>query len=101
MGVCQEYSSVTREDTSPEAGRLYDRLAGHFGKDQVFMDIDTIRPGVDFVEVINDSVASCEVLIAVVGKQWLTSTDEAGNRRLDDWACPVSVDSFSFEFFNS
>ena len=78
------FISYRREDTSPEAGRLYDRLAGHFGKDQVFMDIDTIRPGVDFVEVINDSVASCEVLIAVVGKQWLTSTDEAGNRRLDD-----------------
>ncbi len=48
------------------------------------MDIDTLRPGVDFVKVINESVGSCEVLIAVIGKQWLTSTDEKGLRRLDD-----------------
>ena len=78
------FISYRREDTSGEAGRLYDRLAGHFGKDQVFMDIDTIRPGVDFVEVINDAVGSCEVLVAVIGKQWLTVQDENGNRRLDD-----------------
>ncbi len=78
------FISYRRDDTSGQAGRLYDRLAGHFGKDQVFMDIDTLRPGVDFVKVINESVGSCEVLIAVIGKQWLTGTDEKGRRRLDD-----------------
>ena len=72
------FISYRRDDSSGQAGRLYDRLASHFGKDQVFMDIDTLRPGVDFVKVINESVGSCEVLIAVIGKQWLTSTDEKG-----------------------
>ena len=76
------FISYRREDSSGQAGRLYDRLAGHFGKDKVFMDIDTIRPGVDFVDVIKESVGSCDVLIAVIGRQWLTTTDEKG-RRLD------------------
>jgi hypothetical protein len=66
------------------AGRLYDRLAGQFGDDQVFMDVDTIALGVDFAEVITQAVSTCEVLLAVIGPRWLTTTDEDGQRRLDD-----------------
>ena len=78
------FLSYRREDTLHAAGRLYDRLASHFGKDQVFMDIDTIDPGEDFVEVIERTVGSCDVLIALMGKGWLTSKDEEGRRRLDN-----------------
>ncbi|HXW01419.1 MAG TPA: SUMF1/EgtB/PvdO family nonheme iron enzyme, partial [Anaerolineae bacterium] len=45
--------------------------------------IDTIEPGLDFVEVIEKAVGSCDVLIAVIGRQWLTVTDATGQRRLD------------------
>jgi hypothetical protein len=48
------------------------------------MDIDTIAPGLDFVEAIQDAVGSCDVLLAVIGRQWLTSTDPRGDRRLDN-----------------
>ena len=48
------------------------------------MDIFTIEPGVDFVEKINEAVGSCDVLIAVIGPQWLTVTDDSGRRRLND-----------------
>ena len=48
------------------------------------MDIDTIEPGLDFVEVIAQAVGSCDALIALIGKQWLTITDDAGRRRLDN-----------------
>ncbi len=65
-------------------GRLHDRLREHFGRDHVFMDLDAIEPGLDFTEVIERTVASCDVLIALIGRQWLTSTDAAGQRRLDD-----------------
>jgi hypothetical protein len=41
----------TRDDTTAYAGRLYDRLSSQFGAANVFMDVDTLRPGVDFVEV--------------------------------------------------
>ena len=52
--------------------------------DNVFMDIDAIEPGLDFVEVIEQAVGSCDALIALIGKQWLTITDDAGLRRLDN-----------------
>lgn len=77
------FISYRREDTSGYAGRLFDSLAKHFGK-QVFMDIDTIEPGVDFVQVIEQAVSSCDVLIALVGRQWLTVADTTGHRRLDN-----------------
>ena len=48
------------------------------------MDVDTIEPGVDFAEAINRAVAACTVLLAVIGPNWLTATDERGRRRLDD-----------------
>src|SRR5882724_5887907 len=46
------------------------------------MDIDTIEPGLDFVEVIEQAVSSCDVLVALIGRQWLTITDNSGRRRL-------------------
>jgi len=78
------FISYRREDSAAYAGRLYDHLAARFGADRVFMDIDTIRPGDDFVKVISDKVAACEVLIAVIGKRWLTTPDPRGRRRLED-----------------
>lgn len=78
------FINYRREDTAPHAGRLYDRLAAHFGVDQVFMDIDQIDPGEDFVEVINRKIGSCEIAIVAIGPNWLGATDAAGNRRLDD-----------------
>ena len=37
--------SYRRDDTGAIAGRIFDRLVGHYGVDQVFMDIDSIRWG--------------------------------------------------------
>jgi len=78
------FISYRRGDTSPHAGRLADRLVGEFGEERVFMDVDTIEPGADFVEYIEEAVGGCEVLIAVIGDDWLDSRDEHGNRRLED-----------------
>jgi tetratricopeptide (TPR) repeat protein len=72
-----------REDTSGHAGRLFDRLVSHFGKDTVFMDIDTIEPGEDFVSVIENAVGSCDILIAIIGKHWLSRAGET-SRFLDN-----------------
>jgi peptidoglycan hydrolase-like protein with peptidoglycan-binding domain len=78
------FISYRRGDTSGYAGRLDDRLTAHFGRNQVFRDIDTIKPGTDFTEVIRRAVGSCHALIAVIGRDWLTATDEQGGRRLDN-----------------
>lgn len=78
------FISYRRDDTAPYAGRLYDRLTAHFGAGQVFMDIDQIEPGEDFVEVIQRKVSACEIAIVLIGRHWLSSQDAEGRRRLDD-----------------
>ncbi|MBN1452447.1 MAG: SUMF1/EgtB/PvdO family nonheme iron enzyme [Anaerolineales bacterium] len=78
------FISYRRIDTSYAAGRIYDRLATHFGEDAIFMDVEVIEGGLDFVKVLEDAVQSCDVLIALIGRQWLNTKDEGGNRRLDN-----------------
>ncbi|MGH2829468.1 MAG: toll/interleukin-1 receptor domain-containing protein, partial [Actinomycetota bacterium] len=78
------FISYRREDSAGHAGRLYDRLASHFGHDNVFMDVDTLDPGVDFVDVVDRSVRACDALVAVMGRHWLGTGPDAGGRRIDD-----------------
>jgi hypothetical protein len=73
-----------RDDAPGYAGRLYDTLVARFGNDQIFRDINAIELGINFVEAIENAVTSCEVLVAVIGRQWLNSPDSNGNRRIDD-----------------
>jgi hypothetical protein len=73
-----------RDDTSGHAGRLYDALTRHFDPGQLFMDIDTIEPGVDFVEVVEEAVGSCNVLLALIGQHWLEAAPEGKPHRLQD-----------------
>jgi hypothetical protein len=40
--------------------------------------------GEDFVKAIESAVAKCDVLIAVIGNNWLNSKDDHGDRRLDN-----------------
>ena len=63
---------------------LFSRLEQSFPPERLFMDVDNIAPGLDFVQVLNDQVARCDVLIAVIGKNWLGAADESGERRLDN-----------------
>ena len=82
------FISYRRDETAYSAGWLFDRLASHFGKGQVFKDVDSIEPGDDFVEVVTAAVGSCDVLLALIGDRWLTITGEDGRRCLDnsdDW----------------
>ena len=68
-----------REDSSGHAGRLYDRLGARFG-DDVFMDIDAIGPGVEYAQLIDETIDTVEAVIVVIGQQWLSSTDGDGSR---------------------
>ena len=76
------FISYRREDTSGQAGRLYDALAKELGQDNVFMDVDTIDIGVEFRHAIESAVTSCDVLFAMIGPRWLTVADSRGERRL-------------------
>lgn len=63
---------------------MFDRLTARFDRRQIFMDIDGIGLGEDFVETIEKKVGACDVLIAVIGAHWLNSSDQQGGRRLDN-----------------
>ncbi len=76
------FISYRRDDSSGYAGRLYDQISEHFGADHVFMDVADIEPGSDFVEVIGEKVGTCNALIALIGKNWLTLKDEQNRPRL-------------------
>jgi len=78
------FISYRRDDTAGHAGRLFDRLCARLGKRSVFMDVDGIEAGLDFVEAIEAAVGSCDVLLAVIGRGWLDMKDSQGRRRLDD-----------------
>ena len=78
------FISYRRDDTEGHAGRLFEDLCERFGKDAVFMDVAGIEPGRDFRRAIEQQLASCGVLLAVIGKDWLNVTDGQGRRRLDD-----------------
>lgn len=77
------FISYRREDAASSAGRLFDHLAGRLGRQNVFMDVDAMEPGVDFHEVLDQRVANCDALIAVIGRDWLTVTTADGQRRLE------------------
>ena len=72
-----------REDTQDAAGRLHDRLVDAYGSDHVFMDIDSVPLGMDFVNHVTEQISSCSGVIVMVGRHWLTVTDTRGRRRLD------------------
>jgi formylglycine-generating enzyme required for sulfatase activity len=77
------FISYRRDDSPGMAGRLYDRLEARFGRESVFMDIDAIPLGVDFRDYLQNAVGQCDVLLAVIGRNWCKRTGE-GARRLDD-----------------
>ena len=78
------FISYRREDVEGHAGRLFQDLTAQFGKDAVFMDVAAIEPGRDFRRIIDQQVASCGVLLAMIGKGWLDAKNEKGLRRLDE-----------------
>ena len=78
------FVSYRRNDSQGEAGRLFDDLVTHFGEQKVFMDVAGIEAGRDFRKAIEESIASCGVLLVIIGPSWLAAKNEAGVRRLDD-----------------
>ena len=80
-----------RRTDAAMAGRIFDRLAQHFGKANVFIDIDDVPFGVDFRKHIGDALQSSNILIAVVGEKWLGPQD-GGKFRIMNEADPVRVE---------
>lgn len=78
------FINYRRQTESGVAGRIYDSLSRDLPGISIFMDVDKLKPGDDFEQGLEKSLASCKVLLAVVGPEWLTMKNSAGKRRLDD-----------------
>ncbi len=78
------FISYRRADSRHVAGRLVDNLQAQFGKDRIFLDVDGIPPGRDFVEVLTERVEACSVMLVMIGSDWIDIADDAGNRRLEN-----------------
>lgn len=83
--------SYRRSDSDAIAGRIRDRLAMQFGEDSVFMDIDSIPPGVDFRTHIRNALAQADAVVAIIGPEWLGPASSA-RRRIDDPEDPVRTE---------
>ena len=79
------FINYRRTDSASAADslRIYDQLVKAIGKSHVFHD-KNIREGENFHETIEKKLHTCQVLLALVGPEWLTVTDNEGHRRLDD-----------------
>jgi hypothetical protein len=82
--LARVFISYRRSDSRWAAGRLYDRLSEALGRENVFFDVSSIEPGEDFVDRIEQMVGECDVLLAIIGPQWLSVQDKSGKRRLDN-----------------
>ena len=81
------FLAYRREDTKGITGRIFDRLQSHFGKTSVFIDVETILPGLDFRQHIERTLDRCDVLVAIIGPHW-TGADASNQPRIfepNDW----------------
>jgi branched-chain amino acid transport system substrate-binding protein len=83
--------SYRRSDTAWTAGRLFDQLAAHYGADSVFMDIDNIPLGTDFREYIKAALLQSDVIIVLIGPNWV-GPRSSERPRIDDPNDPVRIE---------
>ena len=86
--ICLSYR---RSDSTAIAGRIFDRLIDRYGRDAIFMDIDNIPYGTDFRDSIQAALTEIDVLLVVVGADWLGKT-EGPTTRIHERADPVRVE---------
>ena len=77
------FISYRRGDSEGQARALSIELEELLGKECVFMDVDSIALGRDFRQVLQESLQACDVMLALIGPNWLDARDSAGNRRLE------------------
>src|SRR3954451_7916111 len=77
------FISYRREDADSDDGGLAGHLSRRFGADRVFLDVDAIDPGTDFVQVLHTSLQDTAAVLIVIGPRWSSVTAPDGTRRLD------------------
>jgi hypothetical protein len=71
-------------DTGAAAGRLADRLVDQWGEDRVFIDVESVQPGIDYREAVRTAIERARVMLVVIGDRWLAAEDRSGRPRILD-----------------
>jgi TIR domain len=78
------FLNYRRRDTTQETKRIYDRMTDHFGRNSIFLDVDSIPLGVDFRQLIENVVSKSKSHLFVIGPEWLDVKRPDGSRCVDD-----------------
>lgn len=83
MALGKIFLNYRRDDSEGYVGRLYDHLTDRF-PGRIFRDVTGLKPGEDFVNALDREGVSCQILLAIIGRRWLSTSNSKGQRRLDD-----------------
>lgn len=78
------FVSYRVKDTQLATGRLTDALKQYIDEGRIFMDIDKIEPGYDFTQVISKYLDSSEIMLAIIGPDWMAHNPEKNSYRIHD-----------------
>jgi hypothetical protein len=78
------FLSYRRSDCQAQANGLYDGLVHRLSNASLFMDIDSIPPGVDFEQHIRHEIKRSDVVLVMIGDNWLDSRPGSNRRRVDE-----------------
>jgi hypothetical protein len=76
------FINYRRDDADASAGRLHETLTRTFGRDEVFMDQFSIRPGEVFSWTIQQAVVHADVVVSLIGPRWWTLKDQSDTPRI-------------------
>ena len=82
------FLSYRRSDSVGHSGRIQEDLAAVYGEENVFRDLDTMRPGVDFPDAVREAIAESDAVLVLVGPQWVSAEGKDGSPRIfaeGDW----------------
>lgn len=70
------FISYRRDDSAYVAHQIRDALGEPFGEENIIFDVESIPLGADFRAYLNDQIEQCDVLLALLGDQWLGTLTE-------------------------
>ena len=77
------FISYRRRDSRDTVGRIHDHLRRVFDERRIFLDVERQVGGEDYRVAIERALARAEVVLAVIGPDWLAASGPDGGLRLD------------------
>ena len=78
------FLSYRRTDCQPQANGLYDGLRRRLPDARVFLDIDGIPAATNFEEHIRREISVCDIVLVMIGDNWLDARPGSEVRRIDE-----------------